>query len=66
MTKFVLAALATLVLAAPFTSAQAKPYKCWNPAICKAVCGKAVCGSLTSSQMQSDQASAKRMTTIRR
>ncbi len=23
-------------------------YKCWNPAICKAICGKSVCGNVTA------------------
>lgn len=41
-----LAVLGSLLTAAP---AAAKTYKCWNPAICKAVCGKAVCGKTNKS-----------------
>ncbi|HYF55374.1 MAG TPA: hypothetical protein VEA41_14045 [Salinarimonas sp.] len=47
-----LSAAAAVVIGGMFTStaqAQSKPYTCWNPAICKAVCGKPTCGGAAMS-----------------
>ncbi len=43
-----LSAAAAVVIGGMFTTpaqAQGKTYTCWNPAICKAVCGSTTCGS---------------------
>lgn len=62
MRKFVVALMgAASILAGAMlpTQVSAKAYTCWNPAICKAVCGKPTCGSaLKSTSSSSRQSSA--------
>jgi len=59
MSKLLSAALAIAAAFTLSTAAQAKPYKCWNPAICKAVCGKAICGADIASKAQQEDMKAK-------
>ena len=53
-----LSAAAAVVIGGLFTSpaqAQGKTYECWNPAICRAVCGKAICGGAVMSSQREAQ-----------
>jgi hypothetical protein len=63
MNKLMILAVIAAAFAMP-GAVQAKPYTCWNPAICKAVCGKPTCGEAFASTAQSqDQAAKGKMTT---
>lgn len=59
MTKVLSAVFAAAAFFALSNIAEAKPYKCWNPAICKAVCGSAICGNNFASQAQQQDMAAK-------
>lgn len=65
MNKLFSAALASIALIAVTGGAEAKAYKCWNPAICIAVCGKPVCGEAFASQAQQRDAQSKPQTQIK-
>lgn len=71
MRNIVLTAVAALsILAGALLPSQvsAKTYTCWfNPAICKAICGKTTCGAaLKTKSSSSSQSSASMGATQRR
>lgn len=60
MNKLLSAALATVAAFAISSTAEAKTYKCWNPAICIAVCGKSICGQDLASKAQQQDIQSKK------
>jgi hypothetical protein len=61
MIKLFTPILVAATVVALSSAAQAKAYTCWNPAICKAVCGKPTCGEAFASTAQSQDRAAKPM-----
>jgi hypothetical protein len=64
MNKLIISAIVAAAFAMPGV-VQAKTYTCWNPAICKAVCGKTTCGEALASSAQSQDQAAKQKQTVR-
>jgi hypothetical protein len=60
VSKLSTAFVAAAAILALSPAAEAKTYKCWNPAICIAVCGKPVCGQALASQAQQRDIQSKK------